>query len=116
MIESLRDRYIIAACLVLYALGMMMVTIGHSHTHENGVMAQSDIVSFGVDCAVDSDEQAPTHCPYCRLVDAAFDIAPSGFTPHLVTSFTLIVQVENHSVQTFDPQRSTPTRGPPLFV
>lgn len=67
MLKLFRDRTIIAACLVLYALGMMGITLGHAHAK----VSYNPLGSYSLLCSGDiegSDNQE--HCPFCRLADA----------------------------------------------
>ena len=117
MIRVFRDRSIIAACLVLYALGMMMASLSHSYAHQMDANTQSDVISYGVVCSVDGDAHGvEPHCPFCRLTDAAVTITPTDFTPHIVFAYTEFQRSEKHIIQTLDPKRSPPKRGPPLSV
>jgi len=112
----LRDRGIIAACLVLYALGMMMASLSHSYAHQAGA-APNDIISYGVVCSMDGDAQgAEPHCPFCRLTDAAVTITPVDFAPHIAFAYTEFQRSGQKIIRTIDPKRSPPKRGPPLSV
>lgn len=113
----LRDRGIITACLVLYALGMMMASLSHSYAHQTGASVPSDIISYGVVCTADGEtESAEQHCPFCRLTDASIDIAPINLTPHIAFAFTAFQHSEKQIIQALDLKRSTPTRGPPHLL
>lgn len=117
MIDSLRDRSIIAACLVLYALGMLMVTIGHSHAQNGNLAPQNTISTFSVLCSGDlQDKATQSHCPYCRLTDMAVVPIAVDLTPQIKIAFIFIERYDHPFIAHGVAKRSMPPRGPPSII
>lgn len=116
MLKLFRDRIIIAACLMLYALGMTSMTLSHAHATVAYDPLSASSITYNVLCSGDLDGAfSKGHCPFCRLGDVV--AAPMPLVADLQTGWAFAAfQVD--AILPHDPKRintHAPPRAPPVL-